>query len=64
LSRNSGASTSWNPNGLSRPVVGKLFLYVAHMKKRNAYRGLLWRPKGKGHLEERGVGGGIHSFIP
>jgi hypothetical protein len=26
LSRNSGASTSWNPKGLSRPVVGKLYL--------------------------------------
>jgi hypothetical protein len=24
LSRNSGASTSWNPKGLSRPVAGKL----------------------------------------
>jgi hypothetical protein len=28
LSRNSGASTSWNPKGLSRPVAGKLYLYV------------------------------------
>jgi hypothetical protein len=27
LSRNSGASTSWNPRGLSRPVAGKLYLY-------------------------------------
>jgi hypothetical protein len=27
LSRNSGASTSWNPKGLSRPVAGKLYLY-------------------------------------
>jgi hypothetical protein len=26
LSRNSGASTSWNPKGLSRPVAGKLYL--------------------------------------
>jgi hypothetical protein len=27
LSKISGASTSWNPNGLSRPVAGKLYLY-------------------------------------
>jgi hypothetical protein len=27
LSRNSGASTSWNPKGPSRPVAGKLYLY-------------------------------------
>jgi hypothetical protein len=26
LSRNSGASPSWNPKGLSRPVAGKLYL--------------------------------------
>jgi hypothetical protein len=26
LSRNLGASTSWNPVGLSRPVMGLLFL--------------------------------------
>jgi hypothetical protein len=28
LSRNSGASTSWNPQGLSRPVAGKLYLFL------------------------------------
>jgi hypothetical protein len=27
LSRNLGASTSWNPKGLSRPVMGLLYLY-------------------------------------
>jgi hypothetical protein len=27
LSRNLGASTSWNPVGLSRPVMGLLYLY-------------------------------------
>ena len=27
LSRNSGASASWNPKGLSRPVAGKLYLF-------------------------------------
>jgi hypothetical protein len=26
LSRNLGASTSWNPKGLSRPVMGLLYL--------------------------------------
>jgi hypothetical protein len=31
LSRNSGASTSWNPKGLSRPVAGKLYL-ISHIK--------------------------------
>ena len=28
LSRNLGASTSWNPLGLSRPVIGLLYLYI------------------------------------
>jgi hypothetical protein len=28
LSRNSEASTSWNPKGLSRAVAGKLYLYL------------------------------------
>jgi hypothetical protein len=28
LSRNLGASTYWNPNGLSRPVMGLLYLYL------------------------------------
>jgi hypothetical protein len=27
LSKNLGASTSWNPQGLSRPVMGLLYLY-------------------------------------
>ena len=30
LSRNLGASTSWNPQGLSRPVMGLLYLYLYH----------------------------------
>jgi hypothetical protein len=29
LSRNLGASTSWNPLGLSRPVMGLLYLYLS-----------------------------------
>jgi hypothetical protein len=29
LSRNLGASTSWNPKGLSRPVMGHLYLYLS-----------------------------------
>jgi hypothetical protein len=28
LSRNLGASTSWNPEGLSRPVMGLLYLFI------------------------------------
>jgi hypothetical protein len=28
LPTNSGASTSWNPKGLSRPAAGKLYLYI------------------------------------
>jgi hypothetical protein len=28
LSRNLGASTTWNPRGLSRPVMGLLYLYL------------------------------------
>jgi hypothetical protein len=28
LSRNLGASTSWNPKGLSRPVMGLLYHYL------------------------------------
>jgi hypothetical protein len=31
LSRNSGASASWNPKRLSRPVAGKLYLYSSTM---------------------------------
>jgi hypothetical protein len=27
LSRNSGATTSWNPKGLSRPETGKLYFF-------------------------------------
>jgi hypothetical protein len=30
LSRNLGASTSWNPKGLSRPVMGLLYLYLTY----------------------------------
>jgi hypothetical protein len=29
LSRNLGASTSWNPKGLSRPVMGLLYLFLS-----------------------------------
>jgi hypothetical protein len=31
LSRNLGASTSWSPKGLSRPVMGLLYLYKAYL---------------------------------
>src|SRR5215475_12309207 len=30
LSGHLGASTSWNPQGLSRPVMGLLYLYILH----------------------------------
>ena len=37
LSRNLGTLTSWNPLGLSRPVMGLIYLYLLHlMFKRNA----------------------------
>jgi hypothetical protein len=35
LSRNNGTSTSWNPKGLSRPVVGKLYLLHSTFIGRN-----------------------------
>jgi len=31
LSGHLGASTSWNPQGLSRPVMGLLYLYLAFL---------------------------------
>jgi hypothetical protein len=31
LSWNLGASTSWNPQGLSRPVMGLLYPYLTHL---------------------------------
>jgi hypothetical protein len=34
LSRNLGDSTSWNPVGLSRPVMGLLYLYLYTLKIR------------------------------
>jgi len=30
LLRNLGTLTSWNPLGLSRPVMGLLYLYITH----------------------------------
>jgi hypothetical protein len=33
LSRNLGASTSWNPKGLSRPVTGLLYLKAVKKNK-------------------------------
>jgi hypothetical protein len=40
LSRNSGASTSRNPKGLSRPLAGRLYLYLIVDRPRDAYSGL------------------------
>jgi hypothetical protein len=31
VSRNLGTSTSWNTNGLSRPVMGLLYLYTKYV---------------------------------
>jgi hypothetical protein len=33
LSRNPGASTSWNPKGLSRPVMGLLYLTISFLSR-------------------------------
>jgi hypothetical protein len=33
LSGNVGASTSWNPQGLSRPVMGLLYIYQLHTRR-------------------------------
>jgi hypothetical protein len=30
MSSNLGASTTWNPQGLSRPVMGLLYLYLTY----------------------------------
>ena len=35
LSRNLGALTSWNPLGLSRPVMGLFYLYLLHIPVRS-----------------------------
>ena len=37
LSRNLGTLTSWNPLGLSRPVMGLLYLYIYIFVHRNSY---------------------------
>jgi hypothetical protein len=44
LSWNLGASTSWNPQGLSRPVMGMLYLYILIWKRIVLYRnfGFVW----------------------
>jgi hypothetical protein len=42
LSRNSGASTSWNPKGLSRPVEGELYLFFFTSVWNSLLR-VLWR---------------------
>ena len=37
LSRNLETLTSWNPLGLSRPVMGLLYLYLLHRKRQKNY---------------------------
>jgi len=38
LSSNLGASVSWNPQGLSRPVMGLLYLFFVHDNSRTKLR--------------------------
>jgi len=38
LSWNLGASSSWNPQGLSRPLSGLLYLYCSNRSLRRAFR--------------------------
>jgi hypothetical protein len=58
LSRNSEASTSWNPKGLSRPVAGKLYLffnklvYVSMTTHRKATDKHLRRPSAVGDYDK------------
>jgi hypothetical protein len=60
LSRNSGASFSWNPKGLFRPVAGKLYLYLYIWGRGEAHTGFWWGNLGEGdHLEDRGLHGRI-----
>jgi len=40
LSLNLGASTSWNPQGLSRPVMGLLYLYRLYVLSSVQYNGI------------------------
>jgi hypothetical protein len=42
LSRNLGASTSWNPKGLSRPVMGLLYLLPLPWKGEKKYGVGVW----------------------
>jgi len=44
LSRNLGASTSWNPQGLSRPVMGLLYLVRRNSCRNHIYQlyGGIW----------------------
>jgi hypothetical protein len=58
LSRNSGTLASRNPKGLSRPVAGKLYLYVsADSWKITCYIEQLWN-------ETKNVNYKIYTYIP
>ena len=42
LSWNLGASTSWNPQGLSRPVMGLLYLFLLTSELSHSFRPVLY----------------------
>jgi len=42
LSWNLGASTSWNPQGLSRPVMGLLYLYILCLDQHFQHYCVVW----------------------
>jgi predicted transcriptional regulator len=46
LSRNLGTLTSWKPLGLSRPVMGLLYLYFYCIVATNMFRPLMWPSTG------------------
>jgi hypothetical protein len=47
LSWNLGASTSWNPIGLSRPVMGLLYLHLYFLQASNYYMMVNWKNSGR-----------------
>jgi hypothetical protein len=70
LSRNSGSSTSWNPKGLSRPVVGKLHTikqrkatWIGHILCRNCLPKYVTEGKTEGGTEVTGRRGKRHKEL-
>jgi hypothetical protein len=52
LSRNLGASTSWNPVGLSEPVMGLLYLFLLTTSKISKVRYRVHKSPSIGHYTE------------